>query len=133
MFPIFFLLTITKHTRKYAIKILKEIDLNPITGGDKRLVVGGVISLFYCIVLICCSGGIIAKYFLFNERVEATELANISNQNILPESYTINITVSCFKSEIFSYLNLFRSIVVQLVHLRRQDPVAQQPGINWTI
>lgn len=94
VFPVFFLLTITRPTRKYAIKILKEIDVNPITGGDKRLVVGGVITLFYCIILFCISGGIIAKYFLFNERVEATELANLYSQNSLPESYIINITVS---------------------------------------
>ena len=94
VFPLIYLLIIFKPTRKYAIKILKEIDLNPITGGEKRLVVGGVISLVYAIILFCCSGGIIAKYFLFNERVEATELANIANQNSLPESYLINVTVS---------------------------------------
>jgi Na+/proline symporter len=94
IFPLLFCLTVTKHTRKYAIKVMKEIDLNPITGGEKRLVVGGVISMVYCIILVCCSGGIIAKYFLFNERVEATELSNISHQNNLPESYVLNVTVS---------------------------------------
>jgi hypothetical protein len=93
IFPLLFWMTMFRPTRKYSIKILKEIDLNPITGGEKRLVVGGAISLFYCIVLICWSCGIIAKYFLFNERVEATELSNISNQNNLPESYVVNITV----------------------------------------
>jgi hypothetical protein len=94
IFPILFVLIKIRKTRKYIIKGLKILDLSPITGGDKRLVVGGVISLFYAIVLICLSVGIIAKYFLFNERIEATELANISHQNSLPESYMINITVS---------------------------------------
>jgi hypothetical protein len=103
IFPVLFILIKIRKTRKYTIKALKVLDLSPITGGDKRLVVGGVISLFYAIVLLCASAGIIAKYFLFNERIEATELANIAHQNSLPESYMINITVSyshfyCFYS-----------------------------------
>jgi hypothetical protein len=98
IFPALFILTKIRRTRKYTIKILKEIDLNPITGGEKRLVVGGVISLFYAITLFCLSGGIISKYFLFNERIEATELANIAHQNSLPESYLINVTVSFYLS-----------------------------------
>jgi len=96
IFPLIFWLIKIRPTRRYTIKFLKEIDLNPITGGDKRLVVGGVISIIYLIILISCSAGIIIKYFIYNERVEATELANISNQNNLPESYLINLTVSLY-------------------------------------
>ena len=99
IFPFFFCLTISRYTRKYSIKILKEIDVNPITGGEKRLVLGGVITLAYCIIQFCMTGGLIVKYFLFNERVEATELTNISNQNSLPESYMISLTI--FSSFIF--------------------------------
>ncbi|CAI2374199.1 unnamed protein product [Moneuplotes crassus] len=112
IFPLLFCLTVCKPTRRYAIKIMKEVDLNPITGGEKRLVVGGVISIVYAIILICCSAGIIAKYFLFNERVEATELANIANQNNLPESYSINLTI--YSSFIYEDINPL---------LKRQDSI----------
>lgn len=49
------------------------------------------------------TGGLIAKYFMFNERVEATELTNISHQNSLPESYLI--TLSIYSSFIFEDVN----------------------------
>ena len=93
IFPILFCLTVNRHTRKYAIKMLKEADVNPITGGEKRLVVGGVITILYIILQIWLAGGFIAKYFLFNERIEATEITNVAHQNSLPESYIISITI----------------------------------------
>lgn len=41
LYSLFFIFISISKTRKYGIKVLKEIDLNPITGGEKRLVVGG--------------------------------------------------------------------------------------------
>ena len=46
IYSAFFICIFWNATRKYGIKILKEIDLNPITGGDKRLVIGGGIFKF---------------------------------------------------------------------------------------
>lgn len=68
----------TDKTKRFALLIMKEIDVLPITGGERRVFIGGIITVLYLILLLMSSCGILVKYFMYNERIEATELANVS-------------------------------------------------------
>lgn len=79
--------------KEKALFFFREVDLLPVTGGERKRYIGGVISLFYFLIIFLVTMGMFTHYFAFNSRVDANEVTNLTHKHDMPQSYMLNLTI----------------------------------------
>jgi hypothetical protein len=71
--------------------IFREIDLTFITGGDRKRVIGGVIMIFFILIVTIITLGFLINYFLFNSKTVIYETKNPFLNRSYPSSYQFKV------------------------------------------
>ena len=57
--------------------MFRELDMRAITGGEKKIFVGGIIISFYILWVVIAVIGFMVHYFAFNYYTDFAEVTNI--------------------------------------------------------
>ena len=78
--------------REKSLFIFRELDLTAITGGQRKRWIGGIITLFYFMVVIVVIFGFVFHWLFFNTRIETAEVKNLKKKERLPVSFILEAT-----------------------------------------
>lgn len=63
--------------KEKSLFIFRELDLLPITGGTRKRWVGGIITMFYFMVIFIIINGFLLHWMFYNRRIEASEVTEL--------------------------------------------------------
>jgi len=75
--------------KEKSLFIFRELDLLPITGGTRKRWVGGIITMFYFMVIFIIINGFLLHWLFYNRRIEASEVTELMHRDALNESFRI--------------------------------------------
>ena len=79
--------------REKSLFIFREMDLLPITGGNRKRYVGGLITMFYFMLISIIIFGFVTHWLFYNHRLETSEMKNLEHKTEIPESFKIDLTL----------------------------------------
>lgn len=74
-----------------ALFIFKELDLTGITGGKGKTFLGGVVTLYYFVIVIIICLGFLTHYLFFNSRLDMAEHSALGKHDLLPSGWSIEV------------------------------------------
>lgn len=79
--------------KEKSLFVFREIDLLPITGGNRKRWIGGIITVFYFMIIFIIINGFLMHWLFYNRRIESSEVTELTHHSSLPESFKLEIVL----------------------------------------